>query len=92
MQLYEFQSIELGDCIFKINWVILSAKSNKDMLLTLLRSTRPIVVNSGFFIILSLDSFMKVSLPNYYILKVYSITVSIIKHVALGNQTFIYSI
>ena len=54
------QSQEFGSSVVKINWTILSPKFNKQLLIMALRTTKPIIVSSGHFIVLSLDSFTKV--------------------------------
>ena len=56
------QSREFGSSVVKINWTILSPKFNKQLLIMALRTMKPIIVSSGHFIVLSLDSFTKVKL------------------------------
>ncbi|XP_014218360.1 odorant receptor 46a-like [Copidosoma floridanum] len=58
------KSESFGKSIFKTNWVALDVK-NKDIIVVMLRSSKPVVITSGFFIVLSLETFMKVLKLSY---------------------------
>ena len=57
---FEFQSQELCDAVFKANWNMLSISAVKQLLLINQRALRPIIVSTGHFVVLSLESFTKV--------------------------------
>ncbi|NP_001164399.1 odorant receptor 92 [Nasonia vitripennis] len=54
------KSEDFGRKVFRTNWLALSTKSNKDIFVAMLRSSKPIIVSTGFFAVLSLESFMKI--------------------------------
>ena len=83
-----FQSEELGTKVFQTNWIALNPKSNKSILMTLHRSSKPVIISSGFFIVLSLESFTKVC---YVEFAVQILHFCLIYNFFSDTETFIFS-
>ncbi|XP_032667636.1 uncharacterized protein LOC116842474 [Odontomachus brunneus] len=56
------KSASIGDTVYKMDWVSLSIKEKKDLLMIMKRSTIPIKFTSSFLITLSLQSYSNVVL------------------------------
>lgn len=56
------QSIELGDVVYEMDWLLLTMSERKDLLMIMMRSMRPVKLTSSFLVTLSLDSYSNVSI------------------------------
>jgi len=57
-----WQSTNTSHAIYHTDWPLLSISEKKDLLMIMMRSTRPIKLTSSFLITLSLDSYSNVSI------------------------------
>lgn len=56
-----FQSNQLSDEIFRMEWIKLDKKVKENLIMIMNRSLRPIEFSSLFILTMNLDSFVKVS-------------------------------
>lgn len=56
------QSVKTGHAVYHTDWPLLSVSEKRDLLMIMMRSTRPIKFTSSFLITLSLDSYSNVSI------------------------------
>lgn len=57
-----WQSMNIGDTIYRMDWPLLSISEKKGLLMIMIRSTIPIKFTSSFLITLSLQSYSNVSI------------------------------
>ncbi|XP_067203545.1 odorant receptor 46a-like isoform X3 [Linepithema humile] len=58
-------SMKTGHAIYHTNWPLLSVREKKDLLMIMMRSTRPIKFTSSFLITLSLESYSNILKTSY---------------------------
>ncbi|XP_031785042.1 odorant receptor 46a [Nasonia vitripennis] len=66
------KSTELGLDIYRIDWTLLSAEASRNLLFIMLRTSKPIVMSCGHFVVLNVESFksiLKVSYSAFNFLK-----------------------
>ncbi|XP_058802834.1 putative odorant receptor 92a [Phymastichus coffea] len=61
----EVVSEDLADAIFQIDWTPLSTEVKKSLLMMIIRTSKPIIVSSRFFVRLMLETFIKVVKVSY---------------------------
>jgi len=57
-----FQSTGLSEAIYEMDWILMPISKQKDLLMIMKRSTRPIKFTSSFLVTLSLESYGSVSI------------------------------
>ena len=57
-----FQSVDLGNIIFRSNWESLSPQTLQDFMIIFQRTRKPIILSSGYVITLSNKAFTSVSM------------------------------
>ncbi|XP_026671184.1 uncharacterized protein LOC108626940 [Ceratina calcarata] len=65
------KSSKVGDAIYEMDWTTLPVNVMKDLLLIMVRSTRPVKMTSGYVLTLSVESFrsiMKITYSSYNLL------------------------
>ncbi|XP_039302412.1 odorant receptor 46a isoform X3 [Solenopsis invicta] len=55
------KSIGLSEAVYKMEWILLTISERKDLLMIMMRSTKPIKFTSSFLVTLSLESYATVS-------------------------------
>ncbi|OXU28052.1 hypothetical protein TSAR_008866 [Trichomalopsis sarcophagae] len=56
------ESLNFQQTIYEINWTSLSTRSSRDLVLIMMRASKPIIMYCGHFIVLSLESYIGVSM------------------------------
>lgn len=59
------KSVEVASAVYEMDWTMLPVESMKTLLLIAVRSKRSIRITSGYIIVLSNDSFMKIIKISY---------------------------
>jgi len=52
-----FQSTGLSEAVYEMDWILMPISEQKDLLMIMRRSTRPIKFTSSFLVTLSLESY-----------------------------------
>jgi len=56
------QSTGLSEAIYEMDWILMPTNKQKDLLMIMKRSTRPIKFTSSFLVTLSLESYINVGI------------------------------
>lgn len=57
-----FQSTGLSEAVYEMDWLLMPINKQKDLLMIMKRSTRPIKFTSSFLVTLSLESYGNVGI------------------------------
>lgn len=85
------QSLELSDMIFRSNWTSLNSNVQRAILLVMKRSMKPIEFTSIYIVSVNLDSFMTVSIPFFFFLRISAY--SVVQYIYITViEKFIFSV
>ncbi|XP_025989635.2 odorant receptor 46a isoform X2 [Solenopsis invicta] len=59
------KSIGLSEAVYKMEWILLTISERKDLLMIMMRSTKPIKFTSSFLVTLSLESYATILKASY---------------------------
>ncbi|XP_072762547.1 uncharacterized protein [Anoplolepis gracilipes] len=59
------KSIGLGEAVYQMDWILMPINEQKDLLMIMKRSTRPIKLSSSFLVTLSLESYCNLLKASY---------------------------